>query len=163
VKAIPTSDRYQINAIVDRLVGDDPHFALDDARELIRLTPITKRALLGGSILWPGRTDRTSGYSPGVGNIDQKDTKEAKTMKFGDVGHRVGGYKIEHRPGSIVIALMWAETNPLKEGQHARLRYDRATREPIDLQIEVIRTIKFLGIVELGMGDFVHWKAPYVP
>lgn len=159
---IPISDRYEINAIVERLVGDESNFAIEDARNLIRLTPPTKRAWIEASLSWTGRSSRTSGYSPGVGNVDQKGDEQTKTVKFGEAAHRIGGYKIKHQPGHIDIALMWAETNPFDDDQRARLRYDTATREPIDLQISVTTNLKVPGIgLLIKIGRFVHWKSPH--
>ncbi|GLK83222.1 hypothetical protein GCM10017653_12910 [Ancylobacter defluvii] len=86
-------------------MGDGDTFDAAQAGQLIARAPITpKSSPLQFKGSWTGSSE--SGTAAGVGQSYIGD-EEQKSIGFGtDRRWRVGGYKIEHEPGTMEIELM---------------------------------------------------------
>ncbi|CAH1672496.1 MULTISPECIES: hypothetical protein [unclassified Chelatococcus] len=153
---LPITDRLQINAILDRMLGEADVFALEDGRQLARLVPFTSRS----SIILNATTTETgsgiTGHAPGIGNVTD-DRKEEKTVTWGDRRLRVGGYKLTHKAGEILIGRMWDHTE--EDPREALFRYNPLSGEPIALDISYQASIG-LGPLKVGFTRFTLWKKP---
>lgn len=165
-------DRFALNAALERLLGEADTFDEADAAMLIASVPLTKPGIpFRWSYTGTDRSRGVEGYASGHGNVT--DGSERTVKKEGGRGTdalRVGGYTIVHRPGTIVIELMWAEHRRIIDQGHgpsqaAMLHYHRVTKQPRELRIE--RVVPFtlwwpFPRIELTLGitRYVPWKKP---
>lgn len=167
-----TVDRFALNAILERILADGETFDPADAMALIQAVPLTKPGI---PFRWKysgtSRGRGVEGYASGLGNVsDDRERKVEKEGGFGSDALRVGGYKLIHRPGEILIELMWSDHRRLLDrgdgpSQSAVLRYNRLTKQPKDLRIERIVpfTLRwpFPRITfQFDLARFVPWKVP---
>lgn len=165
-------DRFALNAALERLLDDSDTFAEADAATLIAGVPLTRPGI---PIQWRYTdTDRSrgvEGYAPGHGHVsDRSERTVERKGGWGTDALRVGGYEIVHRPGTLLIELMWAEHRRLLDrgdgpSQAAKLTYDRVTKRPIEMQIEgvVPFTLRWpFPRLELTFDiiRYVPWKKP---
>ncbi|ACL62415.1 hypothetical protein [Methylobacterium nodulans] len=122
------AERLEANAILDRLVADEPTFAISDAHRLIELIPIRapRRFTFNFTFSRPGT--KTRGHAAGHGDVQVEEEGVEKTWST-DSGpvHKIGGYEVTHVPGLITIQLMWTETRLDQTGQSCELIYNKAT------------------------------------
>lgn len=152
---ISLATRMELNAIVDEMAADGTTFPADRARRLIELVPLTPKpsaVQVGASWSSPGRaaealTDTGHTASAGGGT-------EAGGFTVGSDGtFRVGQWKVGHRPGVVEIGrVMEGRMEP----RGCRLRYDRGSMAPVDMQWQ--RWTR-LGIGGLGVSVMTGWGA----
>lgn len=173
---VTISDRFEINAALERLLDDGPAFDPDDARVLIEKVPLSTK---GNEIVFRYENHMpdkgVEGFAPGVGNVPIGDSKP-RVREVGLLPDviRIGGYKLVHRPGSIRIELMWADTKfdlttGQKDDQSAILLYGRRSKQPLVLQRAIVTTLRFmlwpkpLKTFELHISRYATWKTPSAP
>ncbi|MGY2051414.1 hypothetical protein [Methylobacterium sp. JK268] len=159
IAPLSLADRLECNAILDRLVADEPTFAEDDARRLIRLLPLRprRRLSLNLDLMLPGSTSR--GYAAGHGDVALDEEGVRKSWSTDAVPHKIGGYEVTHEPGVITIKLMWAETRLDLTSQSCQLLYDRLTGRPREMRLA--RQVSFrLLIIQFAYVRYEPWKLP---
>lgn len=105
---------------------------------------------------------RPKGHAAGIGDVNIEGEEKKKTYSLNvPKQERIGGYKIEHYAGDMVIALMWAGTYEDNSGKECILRYDKRTKQPIELKLIVERGISFFGLC-LYLSVPTRWKKPHV-
>ncbi|MFH6786897.1 MULTISPECIES: hypothetical protein [Methylobacterium] len=158
--ALSLAERLEANAILDRLVADEPTFATEDARRLIALVPPRRprRFTLDLGLRRPGT--KTRGHAAGRGDVEMEEAGETKTWSSDPARSlKIGGYEVTHVPGTLGIALMWSETRLDRSGQSCSLIYDAVTGAPRELRIARQATIGFLGL-HFATVRYVPWKMP---
>lgn len=157
---IAINDRLVIHALIDGLVADGPTFDARAAEDLISRLPFSSRSsalqIMGS---WRG-SDTTTGHAAGVGNASVTDETD-KAISVGTDGRwRIGGYKIDHSPGTIEIALMWEDTFEDASGKVCQLTYDPVTKRPLAMLLA--RDLSFaIGPLHVTYGrKFDPWKLP---
>jgi len=173
---VTISDRFEINAALERLLDDGPAFDPDDARVLIDKVPLsTKGNEIAFRYVNHTPDKGVEGFAPGVGNVRMGDGKpQVREVGLLPDVIRVGGYKLVHRPGSIRIELMWADTKidlatGQKDDQSAILLYGRRSKQPLVLKRAIVTTLRFvlwpkpLKTFELHIGRYATWKTPSAP
>ncbi|KMO36750.1 hypothetical protein ACQVP2_13260 [Methylobacterium aquaticum] len=154
------AERLEANAILDRLVADEPTFSVGDARRLVALLPMRKprrfTVLVGLGL--PGT--KTRGQAAGHGEVEMEEPGETKTWSSDPTPVlKIGGYAITHVPGSITIALMWSQTKLDQSGQSCGLLYDTATGEPREMVIA--RQVAWQVLIFMfATTRYVPWKTP---
>lgn len=154
------AERLEANAILDRLVAEEPTFSASDARRLIALVPMRtpRRFTFIVDLSLPGTKSR--GHAAGHGDVEMEERGETKTWSSDPAPVlRIGGYEVTHTPGSIGIALMWSETKLDQSGQSCALVYDEATGEPREMTIARQAAWQFL-IFRFANTRYVSWKTP---
>ncbi|WP_197514184.1 hypothetical protein [Methylobacterium platani] len=158
--AMSLAERLEANALLDRLVADEPTFPDEAARRLIALLPARKPRRFTLDLGWrrPGSTSR--GHAAGHGDVAMEEPGETRIWSS-DPGPvlRIGGYAVTHVPGSVGIALIWEETRPDRSGQSCILVYDVVTGIPQEMRIARQTTIGFLGL-QFATVRYVPWKTP---
>jgi len=155
---LPT--RLEANAILDRLVVDEPTFARDDARCLIDLIPVTPRSRFTFTGIFNGQGSRFNGHAAGLGDVQiNEESKEKKITLNAPASHKIGGYVVTHMPGSINIELMWAEMRVDQSGLSCLLVYDSVTKEPEELRIAAQKSLSLLFIT-FNYISYIPWKLP---
>lgn len=160
VNELTLENRLGLNALLDRLVADGDSFSRADAEALISQLPLSRKpSVVQVSGRWRGTT-RHDGYAAGHGRVTLDDTRERSLELGQDNCWRIGGYKVEHRPGIIEIALMWSDTMEVADGQVCRLMYDRRSGQPSAMYLA--RDLSFsmgaLHVTYWRVFDF--WKRP---
>lgn len=159
-RPLSLADRLEANAILDRLVAEEPTFSEADARRLIALVPprAPRRFTLNLGLHRPGTTSR--GHAAGHGDVELEEPGETRTWSSDPSPVlRIGGYEVTHVPGTIEIALLWAETRLDRSGQSCTLRYDIVTGAPQEMRIARQATIGFFGL-HFATVRYVPWKTP---
>jgi hypothetical protein len=162
-------DRYELNAAIERLVEPDTEvFLTEDAAILIAKTPHTKKSRFMLSVIDSTGGKGTEGYAAGHGNVQIEGDKKSKTKTFGapEVA-RVGGYKLRHRAGRVLINLMWEDLNEANHRDNDRvlLRYDPLTKAPMGLFLSRYRTTSirlwpFSIEFNFVTASWAKWKRP---
>ncbi|TNC10070.1 hypothetical protein FF100_24485 [Methylobacterium terricola] len=99
--ALCLADRLEANAILDRLVADEPTFPAEGARRLIALVPLRgpRRFTLDLGLHRPGTTTRNR--AAGHGDVELEEPRETKTRSSDPArALEIGGYAVAHVPGS---------------------------------------------------------------
>jgi len=168
-------DRFEINAAIERLVAEGTVFDPADAALLIDKVPLTGAG--GVEFRFDDEKPQTGleGFAAGVGRFrDEKSGRSTKRVSTVPEPVRVGGYKIWHRAGGIVIELMWADTDLEKDGRRRDgtsiiLEYNRRTRTAKALRISRLLPIELVFwpkpriSFRLELMTFVTWKKPGTP
>jgi len=168
-------DRFEINAAIERLVADGPVFDPKDAAVLIAKVPHT--GVGGVEFRFDGDSPRTGfeGVLAGMGRLrDEAPSRSTKRVSTVPEPVRVGGYKIWHRTGGVVIELMWADTDlgtdgRRRDGTSIILDYNRRTRTATGLRISRLLPIELVFwpkpriSVRFEIQTFVAWKKPGTP
>ncbi|SHO65792.1 hypothetical protein SAMN02745172_02439 [Pseudoxanthobacter soli DSM 19599] len=146
-----TATRLRINAMIDTLVSDESTFPAATAADLIRLLPLSRKSsMLQVEAQWSGDNSSARGVTAsGPSSIDSTEDREIRIGA--DNRDRIGGYRIEHSPGRIDIALMWDDIGPERKPT-ARLEYDRRTRSPIRMLLSKDYHFRF------GMAKLTYWR-----
>ena len=155
--------RMVIAAITDRLIyGDEKHFHLTDATELMRLLPPMKkpsllsRLLLGLTVKGSIPSGSNAGYAAGVGNVSLKgDTKSFEFDSSGRAVFRAGQWRLYRTGDGIEIAQIMADD--MDEGRTALLEIKSGI--PTRMSILVLKGVQ-IGPMLLSKGDFQPWKSP---
>ncbi|MCF4127198.1 hypothetical protein [Methylobacterium sp. SyP6R] len=159
-RPLSLADRLEANAILDRLVAEEPTFPDEDARRLIALVPVRKarRLTLNLGLQRPGTKSR--GHAAGHGDVELEEPGETTTWSSDSRPVlRIGGYEVTHVPGTIEIALLWSETRLDRSGQSCTLSYDIVTGTPREMRIARQATIGFFGL-HVATVRYVPWKTP---
>lgn len=156
--SLSMQDRFEVNAIIERIVEPSEFFSASDALRLIEIFPTTPRRL-GFQARYESEGPGVQGHAAGVGDVQIDGDKKAKEINLNDpVTHRVGGYKIAHHPGRLLIKLMWADTRPDRSGQYCAIRYNPRDRSNLRMLISVEKELN-LGFLTLGYATMVPWKS----
>ena len=156
---ITLAARMELNAIADEIAADGSTFPGALARRLVDLLPLTPRpsALqVGASWSAPGGVAEAltnTGHTASAGGGEGKGGFTLGT----DGTFRVGQWKLGHRPGIVEIGrVMEGRTEP----RQCRLRYDRTSKAPVDMQWQ--RWMRLgLGRVSVSvMAGWRPWKRP---
>lgn len=159
-RALSLAERLEANAILDRLVAEEPTFPDEEARRLIALLPARapRRFTLNLDLRRPGTKSR--GHAAGHGDVELEEPGETTTWSSDSRPIlRIGGYEVTHVPGTIEIALIWSETRLDRSGQSCTLIYDIVTGTPQEMRIARQATIGFFGL-HFATVRFVPWKTP---
>ncbi|GJD90912.1 hypothetical protein BHAOGJBA_4456 [Methylobacterium hispanicum] len=173
---VTINDRFEINAALERLLDDGGSFDPEDARVLIEKVPVAHK---GNEFVFRYE-DHTpdkgvEGYTPEIGNVRIGDDKpRVKEVGLRPDVTRVGGYKLVHRPGSILVEVMWADTKVdlatgQKAAESAMLLYGRRSKQPLVLKRSVMGTLRLvfwpkpLKAFTLHFVRYVAWKRPSSP
>lgn len=154
-----TATRLRINAILDTLVSDGSTFPATAAADLIRLLPLSqKSSAVQAEVKWSGDSSATGSVTAsGPSSINSNQDREIRMGA--DNRDRIGGYRVEHSPGRIDIALMWGDIGPERKPT-ARLVYDRRTQSPIRMLLSRDHYFR-LGMVKVTYWrSFNAWKLP---
>lgn len=156
------NQRYEAMALIEKITDmKSEFFNAADAKRLVELVPAKiqpfRFRIRGRS---SGKSGQSEGYSPGIGNVSVPDDKKDKKFDY-DTGTtwRIGGYKVMHTPGAMVISHMWADTKDDETGMHCCLAYNKASGAPTALQSSVQKTLR-LGPIMLGYMSWTDWKTP---
>ena len=151
---ISLATRLELNAIADEIAADGDTFPDPLARRLIALLPLTPRpsaVQLGASWSAPG------GVAQGLTDTGHTAAADAGGGERGftlgsDGTFRVGQWKLGHRPGTVEIGrVMEGRAEP----RQCRLRYDRATGAPVDMQWQ--RWVR-LGLGRVSVSVVAGWR-----
>ncbi len=159
---ISLATRIELNAIADEIAADGDTFPAPLARRLIALLPLTPKpsALqFGASWSAPGRAAEGLTDTGHVASAGGGEGKGGFTLGT-DGTFRVGQWTLGHRPGTVEIGRMMEGRI---EPRRCRLRYDRASKAPVDMQWQ--RWMRLgLGRVSVSvMAGWRHWKRPARP
>jgi len=156
--ALPMQMRYEINNVVQRLAADGDTFEPQDAADLIRLVPVTPYKWWGGGIDWTLPGGSSTGTAAGIGDVSIRNEDRKGYVGTAPGGHRVGGYRIEHNPGRVLVALMWADTKD-EDGQKFILNYDPKTNRATRMEIAYMAGFK-IGLLLTKWERWRRWKTP---
>jgi hypothetical protein len=157
-------DRLVLSALADRLIFGDPDtFCADDARELVRLLPDTRRwhsfitdwlPGFSGKVNLPGSS--SAGFAAGVGQVSIKG--EGRAFEYDSRGRRIvraGQWKLSRRGFAIEIEQVMSDD--MDEGRTAMLAFFPG--EEMELRIMAQATLA-IGPLRIGMARFRPWKVP---
>lgn len=154
-------DIFEINALIEDIT--DPSattFDPEKARRLVALIPAQKQPLFSLSHRYNRKASDTTGYVPGIGTMTFGGGKSPVTIQYGPpVVQRIGGYKITHSPGSMNIALLWADTQQDQTGQSCVLRYRVRNGKPIVLKAAQSMGFR-VGDEDIAFTYYKAWKYP---
>ncbi|RYC32376.1 hypothetical protein D3273_08260 [Lichenibacterium minor] len=156
---ISLSTRLELNAIADEIAGDGDTFSGALARRLVALLPLTPRpsaVQLGASWSAPGGVAEAltdTGHTASAGGGAEKGG-----FTLGSDGtFRVGQWKLGHRPGTVEIGrVMEGRAEP----RQCRLRYDRGSGAPVDMQWRRWVRLGFGRVSVSVMAGWRFWKRP---
>jgi hypothetical protein len=149
-------------ALVEALTEPGERFSSSSARELIALIPLNRggRAPLQLDVGYTGPGSIVEGAAVGGGTAAAHREDDEKRWAFGQpVTWRCGLYKLDHDPGRLTIAQLFADTVEDDTGRQCRLIYNRRTGEPLTLELLVQQAVN-LGPFRLALSRFRPWKRP---
>ena len=156
---ISLAARMELNALADEIAADGDTFADASARRLIALLPLTPRpsALqLGASWPAPGGLARALTDTGHTASAEGGEGEAGFTLGS-DGTFRVGQWKLGHRPGAVEIGrVMEGRAEP----RQCRLRYDRATGAPLDMQWRRWMRLGFGRVTVSVVAGWRLWKRP---
>lgn len=157
---ISLEDRLAINSLVDTLVADGDRFDAGQASQLIAKLPLSPRSSPFGFTAKVSGEGTSQGYAAGIGDTSVAG-EETKTFTAGtDRRWRIGGYKLEHKPGLIEISLLWEDTFEESTGKVCRLTYEPTSRKPVGMFLARDLSVS-IGPLHLTYGRvFDPWKRP---
>jgi len=161
---LTAADRILLSALADRLIFGHPDtFSADDARELARLLPYTRRwhsfitnGLPGfsGKMKLPGSS--SAGFAAGVGQVSIKDG--GRSFEIDSRGRsivRAGQWKLSRRGRAIEIEQVMSDD--MDEGRTAMLAIYPGDVMEMRLLAQVTLSI---GPLHIGFARFRPWKVP---
>jgi hypothetical protein len=156
-----TVERLQVATLVEEITSPTTTFDIDAASELIRLVPIGGRgAFLSMETTVTSSGSKVEGIAANGGKAFVFTDEEPKHLSFGQPDSwRCGHYKLEHRPGKLVIKQMFDGTYEDETGRSCRLLYATGDGTPKRLDLLHQEAIRF-GPVRLALSRFRPWKFP---
>jgi hypothetical protein len=161
---VTAADRLLLAALADRLIYGHPDtFSADDARELARLLPYTRRWhsfftdwLPGfeGRVKVPGGS--TAGFAAGVGHVSIKDG--GRSIEVDSRGRsivRAGQWKFVRWGHAVKIEQVMS--GDMDDGRTAILAFYRDGKIELRLQVQGWLAI---GPLRIGLARFRAWKVP---
>lgn len=157
---LPLAERYEANAIIERLTDSSATFDPSDAERLITIIEATASSPLRLSLFGHWTSRGPKGHAAGLGDVGLDDESKKVEKHFGEPPtYAVGGYRVMHSPGSLQITMMWDDSEVDSTGRRCLLRYDPSTKSPISLDVAVQRTLTLL-IFSFSFVSFQPWKLP---
>jgi hypothetical protein len=153
-------------------LDDSDTFEEADAATLIAGVPLTRP---GVATQWrytgADKLCDVEVTAPGDGIVlDGSERTVRKVRGWARDALRFGGYEIVHRPGTVLIELLWSDQRRLLDreygpSQAAKLTYDRLTKRPIAMQIEgvVHFTLRWpfpRRELAFSVMRYIPWKKP---
>lgn len=160
-KLMNSADRLRAAALSERLTLPKATFDPAGARELIDLVPLNRRAgLVSVQARIRGIWPPIGGVPAGGGGAPSWGGEEERRYAIGEeVAWRCGAFKIEHRPGRLVIRQLFDDAHDDASGRRCRLVYSLAARTPRRLDLLQQYTVP-VGPVRLAFSWFRPWKRP---
>ncbi len=173
-----TDAKFRANALIHKITSSkDAFFDAVAAKKLVATIPVTHGSPISFERSIEESSSDVKGYSPGFGqiSIDGRSRRTEWSSNAEDI-QRVGGYKIEHKPGVMSIEELWAGTYEDQSGTKCVLYYDKKTKEPLNLKLLKMHSFSFsypsslkdlflLNVKNFvkevySFGYYVPWKKP---